>query len=123
MKVKIGGEVVDVLDGLCPLRSCYHRGEDKGTFVQGRGYTSYHRDGPRLVCGQRQYHGCPSPIPPATCCDAPDLPAISVRRPQSRRRCRTCGRWVPTTIEQRRAAIAAHSSLEESERPRGTRRG
>ena len=105
MKVKIGGERVEVLDGLCPLRECYHRGEDKGSFSQGRGYTSYHRDGPRIVCGRRQYHGCPFPLPAAKCCDTPDLPAISGKRPQSRRRCRACQKWMPTTIEERRAAV------------------
>lgn len=51
---------VDTASRLCgPHLTCYHVGEDKGTFVQGRGYTSYHKT-PRLVCMTRHLHGCPT---------------------------------------------------------------
>lgn len=44
-------------DPLCRYRSCYHPDTNKGSFSQGRGYTSYHTDF-KPVCGTRQYHGC-----------------------------------------------------------------
>jgi hypothetical protein len=49
---------IDVVDRRCFKRSCYALGFDKGTFVQGRGYTSYY-DKPRKVCQTRHLHGCP----------------------------------------------------------------
>jgi len=45
-------------DVLCQWRKCLHKGEDKGHFLQGRGYTSYHRE-PEYCCMTRLLHGCP----------------------------------------------------------------
>lgn len=45
-------------DALCPRRACFRPGEDKGTYVQGRGYTSYHKQ-PIPCCMTRLLHGCP----------------------------------------------------------------
>ncbi len=59
MKVKIKGKKVDVLDADCRTRSCLTLGQDKGTFVPGRGYTKYHEK-PEWVCLRRMLHGCPS---------------------------------------------------------------
>lgn len=59
MKVKINGKQVEVLDADCRTRSCFLLGQDKGTFVPGRGYTSYHAK-PEWVCLQRMLRGCPS---------------------------------------------------------------
>lgn len=42
----------------CRERKCYVLGFDKGTFVQGRGYTSYHKK-ERPVCMTRHLCGCP----------------------------------------------------------------
>lgn len=39
-------------------KSCFCPGENKGTFSQGRGYTSYYKN-PKKVCGTRMFHGCP----------------------------------------------------------------
>lgn len=55
----IRGKQVDVRDSLCKKRKCFQLGQDKGTFVAGRGYTSYHAK-PRWVCMRRMLHGCPS---------------------------------------------------------------
>lgn len=46
-------------DILCKWRECYIPGQNKGTYSQGRGYTSYH-DKPRPVCVTRMCHGCPT---------------------------------------------------------------
>jgi hypothetical protein len=51
--------MVDVSYKSCPKKSCFRIGEDKGLFVQGRGYVKYH-DKVRLVCFQRHLHGCPT---------------------------------------------------------------
>lgn len=51
-------------DALCPARPCYGLMEDKGSFTNGRGYTSY-KAKPELVCRERHLHGCPDCIPPA----------------------------------------------------------
>lgn len=59
MEVKINGKRVDVADSLCAERSCFILGVDKGTFVPGRGYTSYHKE-QRWVCQRRMLHGCPT---------------------------------------------------------------
>lgn len=59
MITKINGNQVDVKDEKCATRSCFYLLSDKGTFVQGRGYTSYHEK-PKWVCGRRHLHGCPS---------------------------------------------------------------
>ena len=63
--MRFEGKNVDVLDSLCAKRSCFSLGFDKGTFSQGRGYTSYHTDkrGRRVerpVCMTRHLRGCPS---------------------------------------------------------------
>lgn len=65
MLVKIGNRQVDVKDQRCPDRECFALGFDKGTFAQGRGYTSYHTDSKgrrveRPVCMTRHLRGCPS---------------------------------------------------------------
>jgi hypothetical protein len=72
MLVKIGKLKVDVLDTKCAKRDCFVLGFNKGSFSQGRGYTSYHTDanGKRVekpVCGTRHYGGCPSNSVCATC--------------------------------------------------------
>lgn len=52
------------VDALCAFRECCQPGEDKGSFVTGRGYTSYHAK-PRPCCRTNHLHGCPSPLPAA----------------------------------------------------------
>jgi hypothetical protein len=59
MNIKISGKSVDVYDAKCATRSCFRLGQDKGVFVQGRGYTKYHAK-PRWVCMRRHLSGCPS---------------------------------------------------------------
>ncbi len=59
MLVRIQKKTVDVKDKECATRSCFQLGQDKGTFVQGRGYTSYHKE-PKWVCLRRMLHGCPT---------------------------------------------------------------
>jgi hypothetical protein len=59
MLVRIQKKLVDVADEKCATRSCFQLGQDKGTFVQGRGYTSYHKN-PKWVCLRRMLHGCPT---------------------------------------------------------------
>jgi len=39
-------------------RPCFQPGEDKGDYVRGRGYVSYH-DHPQKVCMSRLLHSCP----------------------------------------------------------------
>jgi hypothetical protein len=60
MILKIGAQRVDVLDEQCADRPCFHLGFDKGSYVPGRGYTSYYKSGPRPVCWTRHMQGCPS---------------------------------------------------------------
>jgi hypothetical protein len=87
VKIKIGGLMVDVLDKDCAKRPCLHVGMDKGTYVQGRGYTSYYRDakGRRVeypVCMTRHTRGCPANSICLVC------RTVDVRRPgESCRRC------------------------------------
>lgn len=45
-------------DPWCRYRRCLAPGENKGTFSQGRGYTSYSQEF-RPVCITRHVHGCP----------------------------------------------------------------
>lgn len=61
VKCKRDGKTVqvDVSYKTCPSKSCFRIGEDKGTFVQGKGYVKYH-DKVRLVCWQRHIDGCPT---------------------------------------------------------------
>jgi hypothetical protein len=49
-------------DVLCPYRKFYQRGEDKGSFTPGKGYTSYHKK-PIPACNTRLNHGCPDSCP------------------------------------------------------------
>jgi hypothetical protein len=58
MKIKIGKHDVYVAGSRCVNLDCFQMMSDKGTFVQGRGYTSYHSK-ERWVCGTRHLHGCP----------------------------------------------------------------
>jgi len=44
-------------DALCEFRDCLQKGEDKGTYTIGRGYTSYRKE-PRYVCVTRMNRGC-----------------------------------------------------------------
>ncbi len=72
------GRDVQLLHAECEFRSCLRVGEDKGSFTQGVGYTSYYKN-PELVCMHNHLHGCPSHLPDvdperARCCRAPDLP-------------------------------------------------
>jgi hypothetical protein len=72
-------------------------GEDKGTFVQGRGYTSYHKV-PKPVCMTRHLHGCPIDMPEpdpevARCCFRPDYGTIRSRTKV--KACSTCGEEAP----------------------------
>jgi hypothetical protein len=50
---------VDVSYKSCAKKSCFRMMQDKGTFVQGRGYTQYYKN-PQWVCGTRHLHGCPT---------------------------------------------------------------
>lgn len=61
MIIKMDGKKVDVCDRNCVSKKCFWLGQDKGTFVQGRGYTSYHKT-PRWVCMRRHLHGCPDHV-------------------------------------------------------------
>ena len=85
MIVKHEGKNVDVVDRICPKRSCFHLGQDKGTFAQGRGYTSYHKT-PRWVCWTRHLHGCPHPGQCQKCGTA----FLELQT-----KCRSCGEQLP----------------------------
>ena len=89
------GREVSVLDRDCELRECLWVRDDPGTFVQGRGYR---RDGPGrgLLCGRREAHGCPSPLPAPSaekvrCCIAPTFLAPRKGARPSWQACRICG--------------------------------
>jgi len=57
---KIGKHKVDVSNQHCSEKlPCFCLGFDQGTFVQGRGYTKYHKK-PLPVCWTRQMNGCPN---------------------------------------------------------------
>lgn len=73
---KIDGRVVAVVDEDCEHRPCFSLGFDKGSFVQGRGYTSYHRDGARPVCWTRHLSGCPHVGVHLTCGGCHDQPLL-----------------------------------------------
>ena len=45
-------------DYWCNFRSCLHKGWDRGPYVQGQGYSSYHKK-PIYVCMHRFLEGCP----------------------------------------------------------------
>lgn len=98
MIVKIGKHKVDVAYRDCGKRECFWLGFDKGTYVQGRGYTSYYPK-PKPVCWRRHMHGCPinSVCPVCRLCsvDAPGSPCkcnncdgITVES-----KCFTMGNW------------------------------
>ena len=48
-------------DFLCQYRNCLHKGENKGSYTVGRGYTTYY-DKPYYVCVTRMLRGCPDGI-------------------------------------------------------------
>jgi hypothetical protein len=58
MIVKHGKYKVDVSRKDCIKRDCFWLGFNKGTFSQGRGYTSYYEK-PIPVCWERHMRGCP----------------------------------------------------------------
>ena len=89
MKIRVGGQLVDVVDALCASRPCFHLGFDKGTFVQGRGYTSYHKVA-EAVCQTRHLHGCPDDWVCAHPCRTIQIPLVSV--------CRLCGAVRPPDL-------------------------
>ena len=102
------GRDAAVSDESCVGRPCLNIGEDKGTFTQGRGYTSYHKN-PKLVCLTRDLHGCPHPLPEfdpeeVRCCPAPRFPNPRNGRP-ARQKCKTCGEWADRgmVLDSRRA--------------------
>lgn len=85
MQIKIQGKMVDVSRKDCGKRDCFYLLQDKGTFVQGRGYTSYHEK-PRWVCGHRHLHGCPhGSVCPS--CNTINLPGDTV--------CYWCAKEIP----------------------------
>jgi hypothetical protein len=58
---------VEVADKRCgPALACFVVNDDKGTFVPGRGYTSYYVH-PHLVCWTRHCNGCPPVAVCSTC--------------------------------------------------------
>lgn len=57
---------VEVRDSACLRRPCYWPRPDPGVFVQGRGYWSRGNGPPEWICGTRNIHGCPDPIPVVT---------------------------------------------------------
>lgn len=91
---------VDVSDKFCIARTCFHVGEDKGSFTVGRGYTSYHAK-PVLVCMTRHCHGCPIPLPNpdaelARCCWSPRFAGYKHR--PSYQTCQVCRKRMPIGI-------------------------
>lgn len=76
--VKDGKLRVDVARADCLSRSCYQLGFDKGVYVQGRGYVSYHKK-ERPVCMTRHLHGCPL------------LCTLEIDGPGATCRCGACG--------------------------------
>ena len=57
------GVMVDVYDAKCLRRPCYWPRSDPGTFVQGQGYRARSGGSSGWLCGNREIHGCPDPIP------------------------------------------------------------
>lgn len=90
----------------CLGRPCLHLAENKGVFVQGRGYTHYY-DNPELVCWTNHRDGCPYPYPEpdpekVRCCSVPDFPKATPG--VKTQKCRTCGqRASGWTLEARRS--------------------
>lgn len=79
----------------CWARECMWAGEDKGSYTQGRGYTSYHTK-PKPVCMTRHTRGCPHPLPEPDpenlrCCYRPDYYNARTKPLP----CRTCGTMTP----------------------------
>lgn len=118
------GRDCDVIDASCIFRKCLHVSEDKGSFTQGVGYTSYHKD-PQLVCMTRHVRGCPYPKPApdpesARCCPNPNF-AKSKGEPK-KQRCRTCRAWLSgkaltlvKELPKYPASRCEHSSFGETE--------
>lgn len=94
MQVFTNRGYVDVCDAKCCARPCLQIMENRGTFVQGCGYTKLSAT-PNLVCGTRHLNGCPHPLPDldpeaVRCCLVPDFPPPNK---SGKQRCRTCGLW------------------------------
>lgn len=81
MKVKHEGKSVEVLDKKCLSRKCFWLGQDKGSYVAGRGYTSYHKT-PQWCCMRRHLHGCPT----AGTCSGCKMSFV-----EGEKVCRSCG--------------------------------
>jgi hypothetical protein len=95
MIVTIQGKAVDVSRDDCGKRDCFYLFQDKGTFVQGRGYTSYHKK-PRWVCGRRHMRGCPNgPACPA--CNTMGLPGDAV--------CHYCRKPIPRNADDEKGTV------------------
>jgi len=59
MIIRVSGEDVQVADESCSAQlPCFYLFADKGTFVTGRGYTSYYNK-TTWCCGTNHLHGCP----------------------------------------------------------------
>ena len=56
-------ETVSVADRDCPTRKCYWARPDPGVFTQGRGYSTRAGGNRGWLCGRREAHGCPHPLP------------------------------------------------------------
>lgn len=90
------GRPCSVYDAGCAFRECLNVGEIKGSFTQGRGYTSTTpKKDRKLVCMTRDTHGCPTPIPPVQselmrCCPAPNFAKVREGKKPFWQRCRTC---------------------------------
>lgn len=89
MIVRHDNKKVDVVDASCPIRTCFRLGQDKGSFVQGRGYTNYHK-AQKWVCMRRHLHGCPTEWV-CEACRYGQLPLTL--------RCRNCGSAKPNTTQ------------------------
>jgi len=110
------GRDADVLDEKCCARPCLNIGEDKGTYVQGRGYTSYHKN-PKLCCMTRELRGCPHPLPEPDpekirCCNVPDFPKPKKGSRPYRQKCRTCGEWASGWLLEQRRELPALENVE-----------
>ena len=102
------GRDASVIEECCAFRHCLHIGENKGSFLNGRGYTRYDKN-PTLVCLTNHLHGCPDILPDpdperARCCAKPDFPKVKGdKRQPHMQRCRTCGTWAKGyTLEVRK---------------------
>ena len=90
-----------------------HVAEDKGSFTQGRGYTSYYKH-PQLVCWHRHINGCPHPKPEIDpeqirCCRVPRFAPTKTAKKQ---RCLTCGQWAAGWVLQARKALPVQEHVD-----------